>query len=440
GLTDIFIGGANGQQRQLYLQTSKGFVRKDVPDLNTYVFNDVTSAFFFDADGDGDMDLFAGGGGNMKKAGGEEYQNLLYINDGKGNFVLKAGAFPPNLTNCGVGLPLDFNGDGLTDIFIGNRSVAQEYGLSPASYLLINKGNADFEDVTASAAPFLKDLGMLTDAGWADLTGDGKPELIVVGEWMHPHVYTWVGNKFEPIATGLENHYGWWQTIEVADIDKDGDLDLVLGNLGENFYLRPTLNEPVKLWVNDFDNNGIRDKVISYTLQGKDYPVGMKRDITDQMPSLKTANLKHRDFAGKTVQEILGERMASTEPVMVNYASSCIARNDGTGKFSIERLPYDVQLSSIHALHVADINEDGLPDIVAGGNFFDLLPQFCRLDASFGKVLINTGNGNFQTVDAFRSGLYLQGAIRKILPVDLGSGRCLLFIQNNDRPVLMKWK
>lgn len=440
GLTDVFIGSSIGQPRELYLQTANGFVRKPVRDFESYTFNDVTAAFFFDADGDGDMDLFNGGGGNFAPAGSDGYQNLLYLNDGQGNFTLKPAAFPKNITNCGTAIPLDFDGDGFLDVFVGNRSQAQQYGVLPDSYLFRNNRDGTFSDVTATVAPFLKSLGMITGAGWTDLTGDGKPDLYVTGEWMSPKLFTWKGSRFEAHHTGLEAMHGWWQCLKVADLDLDGDNDLILGNLGENFYLQPTDKTPAKLWVNDFDRNGQMDKVISMSAGGKDYPVFMKRDITDQMPSLKSANLKHGDFAGKTVQQILGEVIKSTSPLQVTYAGSCIAWNKGDGTFEVQKLPVEAQLSSIHAIEVTDVNGDKLPDLITAGNFFDLLPQFCRIDAGRGQVFINRGNKTFECIDGRTSGIFLPGAVRDIVSFDGKYGRLFLFLQNNDFPVLMRLK
>jgi hypothetical protein len=440
GLTDLFIGSSVGFPRQLYLQRPQGFERKTVKDFETYTFNDVTAAFFFDADGDKDLDLFTGGGGNYAMTGAAGYQNFLYLNDGAGNFTLKPGTFPPNLTNCGAAIPLDYDGDGLQDVFIGNRSEAQRYGISPKSYLFRNKGDGLFMDVTATVAPFLNGLGMITSAIWTDLTGDHKPELMVSGEWMYPQVFRWNGKAFEPYKSGLENYEGWWQCAASADLDGDGHQDLVLGNLGENFYLRPSPDQPARLWVNDFDGNGNLDKLISMGSGGRDYPVFMKRDITDQMPSLKSANLKHRDFAGKTVQEILGNKIESTKALNVTFAATSVAWNNGNGTFKVEKLPLQAQLSSIHALSLTDLNGDSLPDLVAAGNFFDLLPQFCRLDAARGLVFINRGNRKFEFLPGGKSGIFLPGAVRDIVPFDRNGQRNFLFLQNNDYPIWMRLK
>ena len=440
GLADIYIGGAKQQAGQLYLQTANGFVKKETPDFQTYSFNDITVAFFFDCDQDGDLDLFAGGGGNFASESSGSYQNQIFINDGKGNFTLKRGALPIINTNCGAVVPFDYDGDGALDLFVGSRSVPQSYGEDPHCFLLHNDGQGNFRNVTAAVAPALSTIGMITSAAYADVNGDGKKELIVVGEWMSPKIYSLKGNQFVEIKTDLENFDGWWQTVAVADVDGDGDQDLILGNLGENFYLKPDPDNPVKLWINDFDKNGIADKMLTKTVMGKDIPVFTKREVTDQIPSLKKLNLKHQDYAKKTVQELFGNEIKNSKVKQVNYSSSCIAYNDGRGNFSIKKLPGTVQLSSVNAIKIADINKDGYPDIVAAGNFFDLLPQFCRLDASYGHVLLNDQKGGFNEMPVTQTGLNLNGQTKDIITFKYKKEDCILFLENNDFPVLYKLK
>lgn len=440
GLADIYIGGAKQQAGQLYLQTSNGFVKKETPDFKTYSFNDVTVAFFFDCDRDGDQDLFTGAGGNFASESSGSYQNQLFINDGKGNFALKRGALPIINTNCGAALPLDYDGDGALDLFIGSRSVPQSYGDDPHSFILHNDGQGNFRDMTVTVAASLSTVGMVTSADYVDVNADGKKELIVVGEWMSPKIYSLTANKSEEIKTGLENYSGWWQTMSVADVDGDGDQDLILGNLGENFYLQPGLEKPVKLWINDFDKNGITDKMLTKTENGKDMPVFTKREVTDQVPSLKKLNLKHQDFAKKTVQELFGSEIKNAKVKQVNYASSCIAYNDGKGSFTVKKLPGTVQLSSVNAIKVVDVNHDNYPDIVAAGNFFDLLPQFCRLDASYGHVLLNDQNGSFIEMPEIQTGLKLKGQTKDITMLKYKKDNCFLFLENNEVPVLFKLK
>jgi hypothetical protein len=440
GLEDIYIGGAKLQAGQLYLQTANGFIKKDIPDFKTYSFDDVTAAFFFDCDNDGDLDLFSGGGGNFASEASGSFQNQLYINDGKGNFTLKRGALPINSTNCGTAIPIDYDGDGKLDLFVGSRSVPQNYGVDPHSYILHNDGYGNFKDVTALVAPALATIGMVTAGAYADVNGDGKKDLIITGEWMYPHVFSYNGKSFVEKKSGLENLFGFWQSMAIADVDNDGDQDLILGNIGENFYLHSDNNNPVKLWMDDFDQNGITDKIFTKTISGKDVPVFMKREITDQIPSLKKLNLKHQDYATKSIQELFGDDIKKATVKQVNYQSSCIAYNDGKGIFTIRKMPVAMQLSSINAIKITDINQDNYPDIIAAGNMFDLLPQFCRIDASYGHVLINIKKGDFNDLPQLKSGIDLNGQTRNILSFKYKKEDCILFLENNEIPVLYKIK
>ena len=252
-------GDVNGDGSLMYIlaepKTSRGnyicrhvngFIKKEIPDFKTYDFDDVTVAFFFDCDGDGDLDLFTGGGGNFASESSGSFQNQLFINDGKGNFTLKRGAFPLINANCGAAIAFDYDGDGYPDLFVGSRSVPQNYGVDPHSYILHNDGKGNFTNVTSKIAPDIYNIGMVTSSAVADVNGDGKKELIVSGDWMYPHIFSFNGKHFVELSTGLENLKGWWQSMAVADVDKDGDMDLILGNLGENFYLKAGFGKSCK--------------------------------------------------------------------------------------------------------------------------------------------------------------------------------------------------
>ncbi len=441
GLQDVYICGAAGTAGQLYLQTARGFVKKAEKIFDQFAnFEDVT-ALFFDADKDGDQDLLVGTGGNNHPAGSREMQNRLYFNDGKGNFDINTGALPANNDNTAVVLAHDFDADGDIDLFVGSRSIPGNYGTTPVSYLLLNDGHGKFTDIAKTKNPDIAKIGLVTGAVLANMTGDQKPELIIAGEWMTPRIFSWDKDHFTEVKTSLDQLYGCWQTVAATDIDNDGDQDILLGNMGENFYLRPSENAPQKIWINDYDGNGITDKIMTRTINGRDVTVFMKRDLTDQLPSVKKLTLKHEDFAQKTIQDLFAADQLNKSIVKtINYAPSCIAVNEGNGKFTIKKLPLETQLSCINSILCTDVNNDGFTDLVMGGNCFGFLPQFARMDASFGHVLLNNGKGDFTTLSNKQAGLELTGTIRDIKELSAKDGRYLLVLQNDELPVLFRLK
>ncbi len=442
GLEDIYIGGAKNQEGQLYLQTNTGEFKKNVQKLFTTFrdFEDV-AVLFFDADKDGDNDLFIGAGGNNTEKGSREIQHRLYINDGKGNFALNGNAFPINDVNISVAVANDYDNDGDLDLFVGGRSVPYNYGVIPRSYLYSNDGKGNFKDVTEQMNSLLAHVGMVTGAVWANVTGDDKKELIVTGEWMATKVFNFNINKFDEVKnTGLENMIGWWQTITAADINGDGKDDLIVGNIGENFYLRPDVNKPVKLWVADFDHNGTTEQFLTQTINKKDMPVFLKRDVTDQFPFLKKENLKHLDYAPKTIQDLFDKTILNQASVSsFNYCSSIVAICNGRGHFSVKELPVDIQLSSVNAVCVYDVNNDGIMDLITGGNLFTFQPQFGRLDAGYGNVILGNGKGDFSTVSNLKTGLFVKESVKDIIHLKSIKNQ-FLFTQNNSYPLLYQLK
>ncbi len=442
GLEDIYIGGAKGQPGQLYLQTPTGFVKKEEPVFKQYADFEDVAVTFFDCDGDGDLDLFIGAGGNNVHPNERQLQHRLYKNDGKGNFEIDTEAFPNNNMNIAVAVAYDFNGDGYEDLFVGARSVPFSYGVSPQSYLYINDGKGHFTDSTNSLSKEIASIGMVTGAVWADVVGDKRKELIIVGEWMAPRIFSYENKKFIEVKnTNLTNLYGWWQSVAAADVNADGKEDLILGNIGENFYLKPDNRHPVKMWLTDFDKSGTTDQFITRTIDEKDMPVFLKKDVTEQFPFLKKENLKNSDFAVKSIQQLFAKDIIDKTVVKkFNYCSSVVAINNGNGNFSIQQLPMQAQLSCINTICVTDINNDQKPDIIIGGNKFGFPPQFGRLDASFGNILINNGKGNFSILPATSSGLNITGEIKDIKMIAGGDKKYLLAVRNNDFPVLYQLK
>ncbi len=434
GLEDVFICGAKDQPGQLYLQKAGQFVATRQAVMERFARFEDTACTFFDADGDGDLDLYVGSGGNEYQTGAQELMDRLYANDGRGNFSIGSLKLPNHSMNTAVARPYDFDGDGDLDLFVGSRSYPKQYGLTPPSYLYENDGQGKFKDISPLFGDKLA-LGMVRDAAWIDLTGQGKKVLVVAGDWMAPVALLVQKNKVEHISLGLENLSGFWGSIAFADLDNDQDVDLVLGNIGENFGLTIDQNSPMKIYLGDFDKNQTLDKVLTKTYQGQDVPVFLKRELMEQFPYLKAKNLKHSEFAQRTLADLFSSEILNEAQVkQVNYLKSIVAVNDGKGNFTVQELPVEAQISCVNALAIEDVNHDGLPDILAGGNSYNFIPQLGRLDASRGMVLLNTKNNRFKALSPAASGIDVPGELKQIVPLQLKNSSGLLFLVNGKKP------
>ncbi len=439
-LEDLFIGGTPGHPGQVYIQSATGkFIKKEEKVFQQFSDFEDVAVLFFDSDNDKDLDLLISPGGNRVPPNSRELQLRLFKNDSKGNFLLDASAFPNTGMNISVAIANDFNDDGYQDLFIGSRNFPGLFGLDPTSYIFVNDRDGHFSDMTKSLCPEIQKIGMVCNAVWADVVNNSKKELVIIGEWMTPRIFSFVDNKFIEVKNNLDQLYGWWQTVAVVDINNDGKQDLLLGNIGENFYLNPDSNNPVKLWINDYDQNNSIEKIMTYTIEGKDMPVFLKKDMEEQLPSIKKSNLKNEVYAVKPIQDLFPATILNKSVVKkFNYTSSCIAINNGNGNFTIQKLPAMAQLSCINVFYPIDLNNDGYADLVTGGNQFGFLPQFERLDASTGDILINDKKGGFIWQETAKTGINLRGEMRDIAGIKSNDNTYLLFLQNNEYPSMYK--
>lgn len=436
GHEDFFIGGAHGQAGSIYLHTGNGKVsqKKSKVFEDDEEFEDVAAAFF-DADGDNDLDLVVGSGGN-NVGQQRNYRARLYLNDGKGNFTKSEGELPSTFKNISTISPHDFDNDGDMDIFIGSRSVVGVYGVSPDHLLLENRGDGTFTNVTERLSYDLKDAGMVTDSKWVDIDGDSKKDLIVSAEWDTPKIYKNTGRRLVKMSSSLDSLYGWWNTVEVADLDGDGDLDLILGNQGLNLHYKPTQENPMKMWINDYDNNGTIEQITTLQKDGKDYPIHQKRDVTEQLPALKKQNLKASDYAQRTIQELFPKEVLDKSIVKkVETSASVIAINEGGGKFTIKNLPPRVQLSCVCDITCIDVNKDGNLDLIMAGNNFEFKPQFSRLDAGYGNLLLGDGKLGFEWQDYDTSGFNIRDEVKYLKQFKDKNGKVFVIAAiNNNTP------
>ncbi|MCI4666631.1 MAG: VCBS repeat-containing protein [Bacteroidia bacterium] len=431
----LYVGGGAGQEAYIYSLGRNGLRKKTISQFKEDSEFEDTAAEWVDIDGDKDLDLIVGSGGNNHPIGDRLLQDRVYINNGRGRFTRQEDALPINGFNTSVIVPVDFDNDGDQDLLIGSRSVPGKYGQPPRSFIYQNDGKGKFKDVAKQVGKEFQNLGMITDAKLINILGDDTPELLVVGEWMAPKVFSIKNGRFELVKTTLEEFSGWFYAIESDDIDGDGDLDLILGNRGENFYFSGNKEAPAKLWVKDFDFNGSLDPIITKNIDGRDMPLSMKKELTEQIVSLKKQNLKHSDYATKSIQDLFGDKGISQAIVMEgNYFKSAVAINKGDGNFEMKALPTEVQLSCVCDIYCKDLNNDGKNDLVLAGNFSQFVPQYSKLDGSQGHVLINQGGGNYEALNSRESGFSVKEDVKQLLPLKVGNKDILLAFINNGKP------
>ena len=443
GLEDLFIGGAKGQSAVIIIQNNDGTFRNlKLPLLENERFSEDTDAVFFDADKDGDLDLYIVRGGNEYPIGDPFLADLLLKNNGKGEFTrFGKGSLPYMAYNGSCVRPADFDNDGDIDLFVGSRSVPGAYGLSPDQFLLENDGTGKFSDVTDKRMNGLKDAGMVTDALWTDYDNDNDPDLIVTGEWMKICVFRNDNGYFVDVTgnAGMALTSGWWYCIHAADIDLDGDIDIIGGNLGLNSILKASHDKPVEMYLNDFDNNGSLDQIICSYYDGGSYPVASLDELESQINGFDKNYPNYSDFGGKSLKNIFGDDILSQSIIKkAELFESCLFLNNGDGTFNTRILPIETQFSAVRDILIQDLNKDGINDLVLIGNNYQVRPSYGRYDASYGWCLSGDGNGNYKTVKPAESGLIIKGDGRKLLKIEIKGQSYLIAGLNNSSLQLFK--
>ena len=433
GKDDFVLRGASGDPFNFFHQKSDGSFqfKPTTAFINDKKFESTCGAFF-DQDADGDLDLMIGSGGNEPEMDRSNFLVRCYKNDGKGNFSPNPTAIPQLIGNFSTLLAEDFDHDGRAEIFLGARAVPGNYGLPPQSYLL----KYDHGEWLNIALPSLGNIGMVTDATWADTNGDGFKELVVVGDWMAIHIFKNDKGMLTDPDT-VPHSTGWWNRIHAADLDIDGDLDFVVGNWGLNTKFKASPARPVAMYVNDFDDNGKSEPIITWypPLDTIPYPFVSKLELTSQLPALRKSILKYADYATKTYDSLFPATIRERSLVYkAETLESAILWNEGK-TFRLAPLPKEAQVAPVFAILADDLDQDGAIDLWLGGNFYALKPQVGRHDASRG-VLLKANGKSFTYQAQEHTSLYMRGEVRDAAVINTAQGK-RIFVARNNASVLV---
>ncbi len=434
GMEDIYIGGANGQPGKLFIQADSGSFNSSIESFKMDALSEDLACLFFDANGDGNPDLYVTSGGSEFSSLSVWLNDRLYFGNGKGGFTKTSQRLPyKGFESTSTVLPLDFDDDGDLDLFVGGRSVPFYYGIPADSYLIENDGKGQFTRINSESSKVLNSLGMVTDATLADLDLDGKKELVVVGRWMPVKIFKFSKGKIMDVSGiwGMNNTNGWYNTVVAEDLNNDGKIDLLVGNHGLNTRFHASQEEPIELLVNDFDNNGTYEQMISMYSEGKKYPFIQLKELAAQIPVVAQRYSSFNDYKNDETGAIFSKEISAKAQVFVTYnLASGIFYNNGK-KFTFEKLPMRAQLSPVYTIKTGDFDSDGNIDIITGGNFSESKPEVGTYHAGFGALFLGKADGQFQFIPNSKAGFSIEGDIRNVEEVRIGDKNVLIFTRNN---------
>jgi len=432
GLEDFYFGGAKDQSSTLLLQTSNTtFTESKQSAFTKDQSQEDVFARFFDVDNDNDLDLYVVSGGNEFEQQNKFYIDRLYLNDGKGNFT-KSSSLPEIKTSGSCVVPLDFDNDGDLDLFVGSRHIPHRYPHPPSSFVLENI-NGKYTNVTDQLAPDFKNLGMVTSAVSTNIDNDPNEELLIVGEWMKIRVFKFQDGVYKEItdSIGLKYTHGWWNQIEPSDLDGDGDIDFVVGNLGLNYKYKASQKKPFYIFADDYDQNGTQDIFLAKEIDNKLVPIRGKECSSEQLPHLKEKFKSYREFANAELFDIIETNQKTGVKYTAETFASIVLINDN-GKFIIQELPVEAQFSVINGIVIDDFNKDGIQDILIGGNRFEVEIETTRSDASIGLVLLGSTSGKFKPISYKESGIFLPNNVKQIKKININQNKTGVLVGTSD--------
>jgi hypothetical protein len=436
---DFYIGGAKDYPGSLYIQQkSGGFAQSNVSLLEYDKKSEDTDCIFFDANGDGLLDLYVASGGVEFSSSSPELLDRLYLNQGRGQLNKSDQLLPltTSFESTGTVVAEDYDGDGDQDLFVGVRLIPSLYGVPGDGVILNNDGKGNFQNVTKRVAPQLSDLGLITDARWIDVNNYSLKDLVIVGEWMPIKIFINENGTFSDRSAeyGMKTTDGWYNTVEIGDFNDDGFSDFVAGNHGLNSRFKASESEPVSMYVNDFDQNGSIEHIITRFDEGVSYPLVLRHDLVSQIPSLRKKYLNYRQYKEKSITDIFSKDQLQHAKVLNAYTfETAVWINNGKGEFLKRTLPAQANFFPVYALQVDDFDGDGNSDILMGGNQYRAKPETGIYAGGYGLLLKGNGKGNFESVPAGVSGLSVIGEIRGFKKIHHGTNTSILIAKSNDK-------